>query len=121
MVLILAFLLVNCSGGEAKAKNAVVLNPESIDLGTIQATEKVKVEFELINHSDEQRKIISHAQSCGCTKLTTKTKILRAHQTLKVALIFDPERESGRFEKSAFLRLDNNEIMVFKFKGTVGK
>lgn len=115
-VLFLIVLLFNCSGGRT-SKGKVVLSPKSIDLGIIESKQKINISFELVNDSDEKRKIVSKAQSCGCTKMKMTSETIRPYQRLKINLIFDPKNEFGQFEKSAFIRLDNNEILILKFHG----
>jgi Protein of unknown function (DUF1573) len=117
-ILLFIFLFSNCSG-ELSSQDAVVLSPESRDLGILETKHKLNIEFQIVNDSDEKRKIISHAQSCGCTKMKMLTKTIEPHKKLKIQLTFDPKNESGHFEKSAFIRLDNNEILIFKFHGKI--
>lgn len=122
IALTLLLLLAACSeNAKNEQKKVFFLSPETVDLGTVETDRTIDIAFNIVNDSDENRRISSHAKSCGCTELNLSTKTVKAGHKLKVHLTFDPKNESGRFEKSAFLRLDNSEILVFKFKGTVGK
>ena len=112
----LSLLLASCSEHQP-AKETVILSPGSTDLGEITTAKIIGISFTIVNESDEDLHIISQAKSCGCTKLKLKSKLVKAHDRVKVYLQFDPEKETGKFEKSVFFRLDNGEILVYRFNG----
>lgn len=112
----IGLLTASCSGNQA-SENVVFLSPDSTDLGEIKTDKTIGISFEIVNGSEGDLHILSQAKSCGCTKLKLESKLLKAHSRVNVHLQFDPEKELGRFEKSAFFRLDNGEILIYKFKG----
>lgn len=113
---VMGWLLASCSENQPH-EETVFLSPGSTDLGIIKADKTIGISFEIVNESEENLQIQSHAKSCGCTQLKLTSKILKAHDKLKVQLVFDPKDENGKFEKSAFFRLSNGEILVYKFHG----
>lgn len=118
MLLVLMVLLALGSGCSTNDQTATVfLDPATNDLGEISVEQKKNISFNIVNNTNENRSISSQAKSCGCTTLKLDSKNLKAHGRIKVRLQFDPQNESGRFEKSAFFRLDNGEILVYKFRG----
>lgn len=116
VIFIMILLLTACSGNQS-GKATVFLAPDSTNLGEIPTNKTIGISFAVVNETDENHTIISQAKSCGCTELKLKSKLVKAHDRVKVYLQFDPEKESGKFEKSVFLRMDNGEILVYKFKG----
>lgn len=116
MFFALSLLMASCSGDQVP-ENTVFLSPDSTELGEIKTDKTIGISFDIVNDSEENLQILSQAKSCGCTQLSLKSKRIKAHSRVKVRLQFDPEKESGRFEKSVFFRLNNGEILIFKFSG----
>lgn len=100
-------------------KQLVTLSPTEMDLGEISKESIREITFDIINDSSESVKIVSNAQSCGCTDLIYPIKEIKAKSKAQMKLEFNPEKENKKFSKSVFLRLDNAQILIFKFKGSV--
>ncbi len=96
---------------------AVFLIPSKIDLGKIEDMNIKELNFEIVNKSDSDMKIVSKAKSCGCTNFALPSDIIKARSRMKIKVDFDPSQVSGDFEKSVFMRLENGKILMFKFLG----
>ncbi len=120
----IAFFQLICSCNESsestkKNMDSVVVLPSKRDLGKVESSDLITLNFEIINNSNKDIKIVSKAKSCGCTNFVLPSDKLKAKSHTVVNVDFDPTKVSGDFEKSVFFRLDNGKILLFKFSGTV--
>lgn len=123
-VITLAFLsfIISCSEKPvtpSSKKDVIVLVPFKMDLGTIKEIKLKTLDFEIVNKSKKDMKIVAKAKSCGCTNFDLPSEVVRANSRMTVHVTFDPSKVTGDFEKSVFMRLENGKILLFKFLGTV--
>ena len=123
-IITLAFLsfLISCNEKPAtpfSKKDVIVLIPSTMDLGKIEEIKLKTLDFEIVNRSEKDVKIVAKAKSCGCTNFDLPSEIVKANSRMKVQVTFDPSKVAGDFEKSVFMRLENGKILLFKFLGTV--
>ena len=100
-------------------EDSVIIVPSKVNLGTVDSTHVVVLNFEIVNKSSKNIKIVSKAKSCGCTYFKLPSTNLKANSRMKVKVDFDPKQVSGNLKKSVFLRLEDGKILLFKFFGTV--
>lgn len=123
LLLTLFSVVYSCNTSEKlkEKSKGLYLEQEEKNFGEITSTKKIELSINLINDSENIDSIISIVKSCGCTKVKENKIIIKPHSEGKISLIYNPEKDSGRIQKSVFLRTSKDEILTYRFKAFVKK
>jgi hypothetical protein len=105
--ILLALTLAGCSGGGAAPRVAV--SPASYDFGQVGA-DPVTTVFTVGNEGGGSLQVESVSTSCGCTTAQISAQTIRAGESAKLTVTFDPQAHDGavgHFVRFVYLRTND--------------
>ncbi len=104
---LLALTLAGCSGGRAAPR--VTVAPGSYDFGGI-GPDPVTTVFTVRNEGAGSLQVESVSTSCGCTTAQISAQTIRAGESAKLIVTFDPQAHDGAVGQSMrFVYLRTND------------
>lgn len=92
---------------------------QTLDLGQVTFNRPVTAEFEMINKSDRDVRIVQARSSCGCTTVDYPQRLISRDEKFMVSVTYDA-RMLGHFHKSVSLYVDGDDAPVMLvLKGVV--
>ena len=91
------------------ADGALMAEVQHVNIGTIDAGEKIEVSFTLRNTTQEAITITEIRSSCSCLKVATRPQVVEASGTISIDASLTTEGRKGEFRHNIFLytALDN--------------
>lgn len=81
------------------ANRGISATCNTIELGEIDGTKRVDVEFTLCNTTNQSVTITEYRSMCGCLKVATKPSTLRAGESTTLHATLTPSGRGGEFER----------------------
>lgn len=97
--------LVNPQQSE-KSEGMLRVEPEVVDLGTIEGEDLINFGFALCNRSQQRVTITELRSSCGCIKILSKPKTIEPNETFRVDARFNPAGRNSSFMYSILIYTD---------------
>lgn len=98
-----------------EVRSAVVISPDTQDLGTVVYGKIAQTEFSLTNFTHTPLKITRVATSCGCTTAAVEKQELKPYEKTTVKVSFDPsvhkdDSDLGEVTRTIYIDTNNSNF-----------
>lgn len=102
-------------GQRGGIRPGVYVSPAVHSLGTVHNVQRLRENFEIVNTSDKDVRLLGSSQSCGCTSVELSSQLLPAGGTVTATLTVDVAGQFGRKDFEARIQTTSESNPVIRF------